>query len=413
MIPITFTSCGKKSIYKLGPYEIKEDEYTYLIGMYKRRLLATLGYEDKSMDAKITEDLTLGQYLEAVYRQEFDMGVYTLLYAQALFDDYGLSLTDEQKNNVETIIEKTVNYYGGYSEQAFKRLVKNFGYSIDTMRRVYTMQAKESAVLAYLYGEDYSKVTDDEKENYYKSSYLHFQVIVINNLYKQAADGSYINLSDSEKETRNQLIEELKVLLCWKDEKELEEAKKASYPIITTELKMTVEELFEDLGKTYDLLFEKYSDDTLYPQGYYMLAPTSATQITNSNTLSAAYFLEEGDFAIVTAKRYFEKGGTIEISGKTETINAGDYFEYGNAFVRKLSLDSGAYSREENKDFFDEDQFNSMAAKNAFYTLLQNYEKECIYALLESPDIDSFSISSAIANNLDYNLIYASQTTDK
>lgn len=411
MIPITFSSCGNKSIYKLGPYEIKEDEYTYLIGMYKRRLLASLGYEKMSMDTKLTQDgLTVGQYIEAVYRPEFDMSVYTLLYSQSLFDDYGLSLTDTQKSNIETLIEKTVNYYGGYSEQAFKRLVKNYGYTIDTMRSVYTMQAKESAVLAHLYGEDYSKLTDDAKEEYYKDAYLHFQVIVINNVYKAVTDSdgktSYINLSESEKATKDQLIEELTSLL-------IKEDKEASYPIITHELKMTVDELFADLGKTYDLLFEKYSDDTLYPQGYYMLAPISANQIVTSNALSAAYLLKEGDCAIVTAKRYFEKDGTIEIGGKTETIKAGDYFEYGEAFVKKLPLDDGAYSKEENKDFFSEGEFNSMAAKNAFYNLLHEYEEGSIYELLQSSDINSFTLSSAIANNLDYNLIYASQTTDK
>ena len=176
---------------------------------------------------------------------------------------------------------------------------------------------------------------------------------------------------------------------------------------------MKGDELFADLGKTYNLLFEKYSDDTLYPQGYYMIAPTSANQIITSNALSAAFLLKEGDCAVVTAKRYFEKGGTIEISGKTETINAGDYFEYGEAFVRKLPLDDGAYSKEENKDFFNEDEFNAMAMKNAFYTLLQNYEKECFYELRESSLKDSYSITSAIANDLDYNFLYASKTTDK
>ena len=54
-----------------------------------------------------------------------------------------------------------------------------------------------------------------------------------------------------------------------------------------------------------------------------------------------------------------------------------------------------------------------MAAKNAFYNLLHEYEEGSIYELLQSSDINSFTLSSAIANNLDYNLIYASQTTDK
>ena len=408
MIPITFISCGKEKIYTLGPYEITEDEYTYLIGMYKRRLLANLGYENMSMSTEITDDgLTLGQYLDAIYRKEFDMSIYTLLYAQSLFDDYGLTLTDEQKNRIETVIDKTVNYYGGYSEQAFKRIVKQYGYTIDTMRSVYTMQAKESAVLSHLYGDDYSKLTAEAKEDYYKNAYLHFQVIVINNVYKSVTDSegktSYINLSESEKATKDQLISELTSLLIKGD-------KEANYPIITNELGMTVDELFADLGKTYNLLFEKYSDDTLYPQGYYMVAPTSANQITTSNALSAAFLLKEGDCAVVTAKRYFEKDGTIEISGKTETIKAGDYFEYGEAFVRKLPLDDGAYSKEENKDFFKEDEFNAMAMKNAFYNLLRNYEKECFYELRESSLKDSYSIMSAIPNDLDYNFLYANKS---
>ncbi|MGM9645463.1 MAG: hypothetical protein ACI3XS_02065 [Eubacteriales bacterium] len=411
MLPVTFISCGKNSVYTLGPYEIKEDEYTYLIGMYKRRLLATLGYEEMSMSTQITDDgLTIGQYLDSVYRKEFDISIYTLLLSQSLFDEYGLTLTDKQKDDIEKLIDKTVNYYGGYSEQTFKRIVKQYGYTVDTMRSVYTMQAKENAVVAHLYGDDYSKLTAEAKENYYESAYLHFQVIVINNVYKAVTDSdgktSYINLSESEKATKNQIISELNSLLVKED-------REAKYPVITSALKMTVDELFEDPGKTYDLLFEKYSDDTLYPGGYYMIAPTSVNQIVTSNALSAAFLLKEGDCAVVTAKRYFEKDGTIEISGETETINAGDYFEYGEAFVRKLPLDEGAYSREENKDFFNEDDFNYMAMKNDFYTVLENYQKECFYELRESSLKDSYSIASAIANDLDYNFIYASKTTDE
>ena len=51
-----------------------------------------------------------------------------------------------------------------------------------------------------------------------------------------------------------------------------------------------------------------------------------------------------------------------------------------------------------------------MAMKNAFYNLLQNYEKECFYELRESSLKDSYSIMSAIPNDLDYNFLYANKS---
>lgn len=409
-IPASLISCGNEKLYYLGPYEIKADEYTYLIGMYKKRLLVNLGLEGTGMSAEISSGITLGDYLDSMYREEFEMSVYTLLYSQSLFDDYNLSLTDEQLKTIDTVIENTKNYFGGYSDQAFKRILKNFGFTMDTMRSVYTMQAKQMAVIDHLYGSDYSKLTDDALKTFYKDTYLRFQAIVINNTYEAVKDSdgktSYVYLTDRQKEFANKLIDEMQSLLVDKDESK-------DYPTICAGLEMTKEELFADLGAVYDKLYEKYSYDKVYPNGYYMVAPVSLSQMISSEMLLAAFKTKVGDVADpITAKITFEKSGTININGKDETIKAGDYFEYGKAFIRRLELDDEGYKREESKIFFDDSDFIEQAGKSAFYDLLKNYEeKECKYTMMRSSAADSYKISEAIANELDYRFLYGTETT--
>lgn len=395
MLPVVSSCNQNEAIYTLGAHCIMADEYYYLLSMFKRQLMASFEVENESdLSYEVADGMTLGQYWETVYRPGFEQSVLRLLFSQALFEEYGLSVREESKNNSDNVLSELIKYYGGFNEKYFDKYLENYGYgfSADTIRRVYDLQLKESAVMDYLYGLDYSKVTKEQKDSFYKDNYMHFQVLVINTLYKKHEDSlgnvSYINLTEAEMKYKKQLVNELTELLVSKNES-------YDYKII-------------DPSLSYEELWEEYSDDKEFSQGWYMQEPTS-TQMATSSTLATALVLRVGDCGVVDAKRYFDGDGTIKTENGEEEIKEGDYFTYGSAFIKKLSLDNDAYLREENKDFFDENTFLANTAEDAFLKKLNEYESQSGITAYTSSAKDSYTLDGVMANELDYYYFYGSK----
>lgn len=401
LLPL-FSACTDEKVYKLGPYTIEEDEYSYLMGMHKKKLLESIGLDESylNLPTGASNGKTYGEYIEDRYREEFEQSVYTLLFSQALFDEYGLELTPAQKSNISATANAIIYEFGGGSVGVFNDIAKNFGFSDDTLFRIYEKQAKESAVIDHLFGKGYHKLTDEQKEDYYKQDYIHFQVIIVNTLYKKIenshGDIIYRNLTESERKTMLKLEEEISLFLCSND------------------LTYNYQLLPKYVGKedvttiTYEDIFNcvKINDDMLYPQGYYMLKPSSEL-MQYSNTLSQALLTAEGDVSRTKAKRYFEGDGEITTEDGKETVKEGDYFEYGTAFVKRLPIDDGAWKREENKIFFEDSNFIVGAAQYAFFRTLQSYEDSSPYTLMVNNDLKSrYSLIKVLANELDYYYIY-------
>ena len=390
VVPCLFSCGNNQDIYRLGGYTIKADEYHYLLGMQKMQALKSLGYSEKDIDTEIQEGYTLGDYIDALYSAQFEQSVLTLLFSVALFDEYKLTISEDKRQTSNEIINTLLTYYGGYSEKFLDKRLGQLGYSFttDTLRRVYEMQMKQGAVVEHLYGGNYEKLTEDAKKDYCNDYYMHFQVIVINTLYKSHTDSSgkttYTNLTPEEINSQKRIVTELTELLVNKN-------KDFNYLIIDPTL-------------SYEELWGKYSDDTLYPQGYFMKKPVSQ-KLATSQTLATALALKTGDCGVVPAKRYFDGNGSISTENGEEQINKGDYFEYGSAFIKKLEMEEDAYTKEENKDFFfpeDSDSFLQQSCQSAFYKELQKYEKENSIVVEVSNNKDQYTISDSKANELDY-----------
>ena len=97
IVPSLSACRGGRTMYELGDYKITEKEYNYLMGMFKKKVLVTFdsSLTDESLELELSSGVTLGDYLEARYREGFEQSLMSLLYAQSLFDELGLKLTDE------------------------------------------------------------------------------------------------------------------------------------------------------------------------------------------------------------------------------------------------------------------------------------------------------------------------------
>lgn len=397
LVPVLVSCNSNDNVYELGAYSIKRDEYEYLMGMQKKLTLENLGATEDQLSSEVMDDVSLGDYMDVLYREEFDQSVLTLLFSQVLFDELGLTLSQERIDYANSIVQMLIDRLGGGMEKAFNKWLSNNGYnfSADTLRRVYIMQYKEAMVLNHLYGENRDKLDALDKEDYCQNTYMHFQVIIINTLYKKHTDSNgkttYINLSEDERKYYKQLEKELTALLVDEDE---------GYNYII---------LKDDKNLSYDELYKKYSDDQFFPQGYYMKKPTSY-QFASSDTLATALMLSEGECGVIDAKRYFDGDGTIKTENGEEEIKAGDYFTYGSAFIKKLPMESNAYEKEENKEFFPSETFLSSVAQYTYYKRLSAYETENNTTVNVNTDSkNGFTYFNVKANELDYYLFYGDE----
>lgn len=393
-------SCAADTMYELGPYSIDEEEYAYLMCTHKRQVLETLGLDEAYINYQVSEDntKTYGEYIESMYREQFEQSVYSLLYAQALFDEYELSLTEEEQESISAVAKAIIYNYGG-SNQGFDRAVEEYGFNHKTIYSIYEKQAKESKVISHVFGDNYDKLTDKQKEYYYTENYIHFQTIVVNCLYQKNADGTFSNIPEEARKTKLQLVDELSKFLCSED-------MEYEYTILPALLNV------DDMSKvTYEDIYNNtiINDDLTYPGGMYMVQP-NLYQLTVKTTLTQAMATPEGDVSAIEAKRYFEGDGTITLSGTTETVKKGDYFEYGTAFIKRLPLDEGAWKREENKDFFNDSGFISGVARTILFNTYADYEKQCPYTLIVNNTLkEEYSLATMPANRFDYEYFHPSE----
>ena len=183
---VCFSSCGNDAVYSLGPYEIKEDHFKYLVSMFNRQTLESAGLYGSPWNASIpSTGLTLAQTLDLRYTDSFLTSVMTLLYSQLLFDVLELEMPKEMVDTINKNVDTVVTYYGPYSEQKFdQRAKKLYGFTADTLREVYTMQMKQTLVVEHLFGANGEKIEDSELKAFYEKEYMKFNTIVINNAYK-------------------------------------------------------------------------------------------------------------------------------------------------------------------------------------------------------------------------------------
>lgn len=396
------SSCKKeKNIYQLGDYGITKKEYIYLTGMFKKRVMMSIdtSLTDEDLSYEMENGVTIADYIEASYRDGFEQSVLSLLYAQSLFDKLGLSLSDEDEAKIKSAATYVATacayeYYGDYSIDSFNKIAAEYGFDYDTLLSVYRKQYKENLVKIHIVGENNEKITEVQRRDYYEESYLRYQTLIVNTMYKLHEDSNgeitMLPLDDEEKAEKERLVTELKELLINKN---------MEYDYIL---------LKDKLDWTYEELWELYDDDNResghYPYGCYQTSTPTLAQLQSNNVLSAAYLSKEGEIKTVTANRYFEEGGSFETEDGETTINPGDYFEFGTIFVKRLPLDEKAYDKPENADFFA-DTFDSSVASYVYYQALMEHEKSLPYSAEISDKKNDYTFENVKANELDFYFI--------
>ena len=352
---IQIVSCSSLGtpVMTLGKTEITGSMIEFWMSRYKAQFEYSYGqslktaYGLSSVDSiwkvKVKDD-SAETYDDMFSSYIFD-NAKTYLCALYLFDQFGLKLPDSTvKKTDETINEYVTNLADG-SKSEFNAILAAYGINMKILRELYLADEKVSYLREYLFGSNGTEpITTQQIEDYYQKNYVRMKQICvfINQRPKQNEDGTYVTDSSGKTQYTTMTADENAAART-----KIEEAL----------AKIDGGEDFEKALSEYD---ENKADDG-YKNGIYMSAESS---FGNDEDLQKIY--ETLCEMKVGEVRELELSNSLHI-------------------IKKYELDTGAYAKAENSDFF---LFNDGTGS---YQTLQQYVKTPLFLDYIKGKLDEFS----------------------
>ena len=301
------TACSTATIPAME-YEgntISVNMYKYWLSRYKAVFLYS--YSDITDTAEFWNTVidSNGTTYEDFLTEVVNENIKSYLVAATLCEDYGIKIDAETEKMLDEYIDELINELGEGSRSQFNQYASAYGVNSRILKDVYVTEEKLSVLYEYLYGENgKTRITDEQKDQYYHDNYYLIQHLYINDQYEYILDenGNYSYGEDGYALTRELTADELA-------------AKTAAIEAVKEGL---------ESGETFESLYDSYSEDKFYPNGYYL---TVSTQFV-TEIVTSAVKMNVGDVEIL------------------ET-------DLGFHVVKKYPLNEKAYEDTANADFFD------------------------------------------------------------
>ncbi len=345
VFPLASCSGAETTVMEYGNSKITANMYSYWLSRYKAMFMysyADMQDTDEFWNMEMAEGVTAEQFLTAVVQEN----IKTTLVCMELFDSYGLKITNETSDTIQAYIDDLIKEQANGSRSAFNQIASAYGVNDTILKEIYIAEQKVSQLYDYFYGENgIEQITDTSRDEYYKNNYSRAMHLYINNVYKYETDENGNVVTDSETGYPKMV--------------ELTAEEKAEKNAI-------IKEIDDKLaaGTPYEELYEQYSEDKNYPNGYYLSATSS--------------FIPE-----VTVEMLQMEVGEVS---KVES-------SYGVHYLNKLELDEKAYANEENADFFAD--YDTLVGQGLFQAKISAITPEVI---VHQNELANYSLRSAKAN---------------
>ena len=322
----TEVTVDETPIMTMGNYTINKSMYQYLLASFKTDIVTKFGFQDIEEDFwsfPIDDKTTLLDYFTDMVNQN----IMTLIISQQLFEEAGLTFTQDDEKAVEERYEEAVKAAGG--EKALSESLKSFNLTLEGLREIYNWEQKIVSVYEYNFGENGANLpTDEEKEEYYNSYYTRVKLLTINTDQKVKTDENGMTVFDEEKGGA------LKVDLTAEER----QAK--------LELAAEIEEKL-DSGTKFDALMSEYNEDKFgemtFADGYYLEINVAAMYPQES--IEPIFDMKPDEFIEVAEAAKATAVGDVELLDLSE--NYGKIY-----FLKRYALIDGAYKEEMNYPFF-------------------------------------------------------------
>ncbi len=342
---LPMAGCAKTTAaLSYGENEITTNMYRYWLSSYKGRFLYTytdMTDTDAFWDSILYEGVTAEEYLNGVVLENTKRS----LLCMELFDRYNLTMPESMLAEIDTYIDDLVNEYSDGNRREFNALLAEYGINIDMLREIYIAEDQAMVLYDYLYGEGGPRaLSEEDLDAYYRENYVRIRHIYVNNAYTQVTnEAGYLQYDSSGNALTRALTEE-----------ELAE-KQAIIDAIDEALAN---------GEDFAAVYEKYSEDKYYVNGYYLTEDTPFI----SEVVDAAFALAVDGWISVTS-------------------------DYGTHYIKRLPLEDNAYNESTNSDFFSE--YADTVASADFYAYLESMLGEIT---VNEEEIARYSVRDAAVN---------------
>jgi len=393
-LPLLAGCSGKngKTLMSLGDTKLSVNTYELLLS----RMKGTLAKYQYNVDSDTfwstvvdLENSTYDEYFRATILENAKMYVV----GAYLFDEvYGLTLSGEQIDAVDTELAELVEYDGDGSKAAFNQILAEYGVNYDILRETYLMEAKIDALKLHLYGQSGSKIADTAKEEYCQEYFVRFkQVFLASYYYVCETDENGDDIYYTQNSLGNQAICYDKVNGKTMTDKNGEVIKdKQGYDVYFTEdgriaydkengttafvLNKDGEPIVEDYTKEELAEIKKEATTILdkIPEGEFEAFEIFMEQRgedEDAQTYENGYYLY-ADPANYASYPYLESivEELIELEvGQTALVES----DYGYHVIMKYPVDKGAWADEANEDWFE--GFEEGLVDHLFMSLCEQY----------------------------------------
>ena len=190
-----FACTKREAAIRLGTTAVSGGVYAYYLACYKQYWLYALGQADEPAfwqtvnDGKSNAQRLTEISVDAIKKR---------IACAYLFDSYGLKLTSEELKSIDMMIVGMNAAYEGGNAIENDEIFKKLGINEDDLKAVLTLDSKTGALQDHLYGEEgVSKITDEQKEKYYRENYYRFRLLyLMNGDFIRDEDGNIVYNED-------------------------------------------------------------------------------------------------------------------------------------------------------------------------------------------------------------------------
>ncbi len=271
---LLLSSCGGTAVMKYKGAQISENEFRFYLATYKARFAQT--YADfKDNEAFYRQTMGDGTAEDFLFASVLQNVGYSLV-CDALFDEYGLSLSDDVLEDVDGYVDSFLYDLADGNKTVLNRSLGAYGVNIKLFREILLRDERSAAVYVYLYGSDGKVgINDEDRQTYLENNYVRVRHIYVNNAYVYATDddGNPVYGSDGMQEKTPLTGDALN-------------AKNALVAAIDDALSS---------GEDFDTIYETVSEDQYYKEGYYLTRDMNFIK----GVVRAAFELEIGEWTKV------------------------------------------------------------------------------------------------------------------
>ncbi len=172
----SLASCEAKRVMTLDDKTLSVNVYEFLLS----RMKGTLGYygyevENESFWNTVTDmdGTTYDDYFCGTIKEQ----AINYIVADKLFDEQGLTFSEENEAQIDEILAEFVKKAG--SKSKLNAELKEYGVNYDILREVYILEAKIELLKDHIYGKNGEKIEVADKEKFFNENYVAFRQIFL------------------------------------------------------------------------------------------------------------------------------------------------------------------------------------------------------------------------------------------